>query len=75
MELEESSNLILDYTTKLQQSRQHQNRNIDNGKIESPEHTPLGILALTTETGIYNGEKTAFSINGAGKFGQLHVKE
>ena len=75
MELEESSNLISDYTTKLQQSRQHQNGNIDNGKIESPEHTPMGILALTTETGIYNGEKTAFSITGAGKFGQLHVKE
>ena len=35
----------------------------------------MGILALTTETGIYSGEKTAFSITGAGKFGQLHVKE
>ena len=46
-------------------------------RIESPEikHTPMGILALTKEAGIYNGEKAAFSITSAGKFGQLHVKE
>ena len=29
----------------------------------------------TTKEGIYNGEKTVFSISGAGKMGQLHVKE
>ena len=28
----------------------------------------------TKETRIYNEEKTAFSISGAGKTGQLHVK-
>ena len=29
---------------------------------------------MTEETRIYSGAKTAFSINGAGKTGQLHVK-
>ena len=32
-------------------------------------------LLLTKEERIYNGAKTASSINGAGKTGQLHVKE
>ena len=35
----------------------------------------MGALFLTKEARIYNGEKTASSINGAGKTGQLHVKE
>ena len=30
---------------------------------------------MTKEARIYNGAKTASSINGAGKTGQLHVKE
>ena len=30
---------------------------------------------LTKEARIYNGAKTASSINGAGKTGQLHAKE
>ena len=30
---------------------------------------------MTKEEGVYNGEKTVFSINDAGKTGQLHVKE
>ena len=34
----------------------------------------MGTLFLTKETRIYNGTKTASSINGAGKTGQLHVK-
>ena len=29
---------------------------------------------MTTETRIYNGEKTVSSISGAGKTGQLHVR-
>lgn len=29
---------------------------------------------MTKEAGIYNGEKTVPSISGAGKTGQLHVK-
>ena len=32
-------------------------------------------LFLIKETRIYNGEKTASSISGSGKTGQLHVKE
>ena len=35
----------------------------------------MGTLSLTKEARIYNGEKTASSINGAGKTGQLHIKE
>ena len=30
---------------------------------------------MTKEATIYKGEKTASSISGAGKTGQLHVKE
>ena len=33
------------------------------------------IFFFTKEARIYNGAKTASSINGAGKTGQLHVKE
>ena len=32
-------------------------------------------LPLIKEERIYNGEKTASSISGTGKTGQLHVKE
>ena len=30
---------------------------------------------MTEVARIYNGEKTAYSVSGAGKTGQLHVKE
>ena len=35
----------------------------------------MGTLFLTKEARIYNGAKTASSINGSGKTGQQHVKE
>ena len=35
----------------------------------------MGTLFLTKEERIYNGAKTASSINGAGKTGQQHVKK
>ena len=35
----------------------------------------MGILLLTKEARIHNGAKTASSINGAGKTGELHAKE
>ena len=38
-------------------------------------YAPMDTLLLTKEARIYNGAKTAPSINGAGKTGQLHVKE
>ena len=34
----------------------------------------MGTLFLTKEARIYNGEKTASSISGAGETGQAHVK-
>ena len=35
----------------------------------------MGILFFAKEKRIYNVAKTATSLNGAGKTGQLHVKE
>ena len=35
----------------------------------------MGTVVLTKEARIYNGAKTASSINGSGKTGQLHLKE
>ena len=75
MELEESIFLTSDYTTKLQSSRQcgtgTKTDISTNGKRKSrkKKNASLGILFLTKEARIYNGVKTASSINVAGKTG------
>ena len=54
------------------------NKNIDQwNRIESPEktHAHMVTLFLIKEARICNGEETPSSISGAGKTGQLHVKE
>ena len=50
-----------------------QNRNINQWNKKA--QTPMGTLSLTKDSRIHNIEKTASSISGAGKTGQLHVKE
>ena len=56
----------------------HKNRNINQWKkLERPEINPCthGYLIFDKEARIYNGANTAFSIDGAGEAGQLHIKE
>ena len=46
----------------------------DRKPRDKPTHI-MGTQFTTKEARTYNGEKTASSITGAGKTGQLHVKE
>ena len=82
MELEESTYLTSDYTTKLQSSKQYGNsikadiqmKGIKQ-KAQREIHAPMDTLSLTKEEKIYNGGKTVSSTSGAGKTDQLHIKE
>ena len=49
--------------------------NLPDFRLYYKAHAPMGTLFLTKEARICNGAETASSINGAGKTGELHVKE
>ena len=72
-ELEESTFLTSDYTTKLQSSRQYgigtkqKYRPMEQGRKPRINPCTIGTIFLTKEARIYNGAKTASSINGARK--------
>ena len=82
MELEESTCLTSDYTTKPQSSRQYGISTKTERQINGTEqkardkiHEPIDTLSSTKEAKIYNGKKTTSLTSGAGKTGQPLVKE
>ena len=58
----------------LAQKQKYRSMEQDRKPRDKPTHI-LVTLSLTKEARIYHGEKTVSSISGAGKTGQLHVKE
>ena len=50
-------------------------RSMVQDRMPRETHTHMVTQFTIKEARIYNGEKTASSINGVGKTGQLHVKE
>ena len=82
MELEESTCLTSEYTTKIQSLRQYATDTKTEIQINGTKkkawiktHTPMYTLSLTKESKIYNGENTISLTSGAGKTGQPLVKE
>ena len=82
MELEESTCLTSDYTTKPQSSRQYGSGTETEIKINGPKqktqreiHIPMDSLSQTKEARIYDVETTTCLTSGAGKTGQTLVKE
>ena len=82
MQLEELIFLSSDYTASyshqdsvvLAQKQKCRPMEQDRKPRNKPMHLWIPYF-LTKEARIYNGAKTASSINGAGKTAQLHVKE
>ena len=69
-----------EYTTQsnqdnmeLAQKQKYRSMEQDRKPRDKPTH--IWSTNLTKEAKIYNGEKIVSSISGAGKTGQLHVKE
>ena len=58
----------------LTQNQKYRPMEQDRKPINKPMHLWVHYI-LTKEARIYNGAKIASLINGAGKTGQLHVKE
>ena len=82
MELEESTCLTSDSTTKPQSSRQYGTATETEIQINGTEqkaqrqiHVPMDTLSSAKEARIYNGRKTTPLTSGAGKTGQPLVKE
>ena len=50
-------------------------RSVEQDRKPRDKPCTYGHLIFDKEARIYNGEKTASSTSGAGKTGQLHVKE
>ena len=55
------------------QKQKYRSMEQDRKPRDKPTH--IVTLSLIKEARIYNGEKTATSRSGAGKTGQLHVKD
>ena len=58
----------------LAQKQKYRSMEQDRKPRDKPTLSSQVTLPLIKEARIYNGEKTASSISGAGKTGQLHVK-
>ena len=65
----------------LKKEKKERKKKLDFLSVESGSQ-PLRLFStvtvnwsMTKEVGIYNGQKTSSSVSGAGKTGQLHVKE
>ena len=82
MELAESGSRTSDYTTKQQSSKPYGTGTKTEiqisgtgQKAQNQTHAPTVNSSMTKEARIYNGEKIAPSISGAGKTGQPHGNE
>ena len=59
----------------LEQKHKYRPMEQDRNPRNKPMHNPCTHLSLTEEARLYNGTKTASSINGDREIQQLHVKE